>query len=105
MFGLERTMKWCDRHLEGMRRSRRSALASICAGAMKIKGLGVLVLGRAMDDPAMARHRIKKDGPLQVGEVDRVMGLGLEDLPAQVRMPVSARRSSRPNSASSVLTA
>jgi len=34
-------------------------LASICAGAMKMKGLGVLALGRAMDGPAMAKHRIR----------------------------------------------
>jgi hypothetical protein len=66
MFGPEKIMKWCDRHLQGMRRSRRSALASICAGAMKMKGLGVLALGRAMDGPAMAKHRIKR--------VDRFLG-------------------------------
>lgn len=66
MFGPEKIMKWCDKHLQGMRRSRRSALASICAGAMKMKGVGVLALGRAMHGPTSAKHRIKR--------VDRFLG-------------------------------
>lgn len=66
MFGPSKIMKWCDNNLQGMRRSRRSALASICGGAMKLKGVGVLSLGRAMDGPTSAKHRIKR--------VDRFLG-------------------------------
>ena len=66
MFGPNKIMKWCDNNLQGMRRSRRSALASICAGAMKMKGVGVLALGRAMEGPVNAKHRIKR--------VDRLLG-------------------------------
>lgn len=66
MFGPSKIMKWCDDNLQGLRRSRRSTLASICAGAMKLKGVGVLSLGRAMDGPVSAKHRIKR--------VDRFLG-------------------------------
>jgi hypothetical protein len=59
-------MKWFDRHLQVVRRSRRKTLAHIAAGAMKMKGVGVLALGRAMDGPATAKHRIKR--------VDRFLG-------------------------------
>lgn len=66
MFGPTKIMKWCDTNLQGVRRSRRTTLASICAGAMKMKGVGVLALGRAMDGPARAKHCIKR--------VDRFLG-------------------------------
>lgn len=66
MFGPNKIMKWCDNNLQGVRRSRLSALACICAGAMKLKGVGVLALGRAMDGPTTAKHRIKR--------VDRFLG-------------------------------
>ncbi|MCP4645259.1 MAG: IS4 family transposase [bacterium] len=60
MFGPSKIMKWLDRNLQDVRRSRRKALAHIAAGAMKMKGVGVLALGRAMDGPAIAKHRIKR---------------------------------------------
>jgi hypothetical protein len=60
MFGPSKIMKWFDRHLQVVRRSRRSTLAHIAAGAMKMKGTGVLSLGRSMDGPALAKHRIKR---------------------------------------------
>lgn len=60
MFGPSKIMKWCDRNLQGVRRSRRKTLAHITSGAMKMKGLGVLALGRAMEGPAIAKHRIKR---------------------------------------------
>lgn len=66
MFGPQKIMKWCDDNLQGMRRSRRTTLASICAGAMKLRGVGVLALGRSMDGPVSAKHCIKR--------VDRFLG-------------------------------
>lgn len=60
MFGPSKIMKWFDRNLQVVRRSRRKTLAHIAAGAMKMKGVGVLALGRAMDGPAIAKHRIKR---------------------------------------------
>lgn len=60
MFGPCKIMKWFDRNLQVVRRSRRKTLAHIAAGAMKMKGVGVLALGRAMDGPAFAKHRIKR---------------------------------------------
>lgn len=60
MFGPSKIMKWFDRNLQDVRRSRRKTLAHIAAGAMKMKGVGVLALGRAMDGPAIAKHRIKR---------------------------------------------
>ena len=49
-----------------MRRSRMKSLASIVSGAMRMQGSGVLALGRAMDGPTSAKHRIKR--------VDRFLG-------------------------------
>lgn len=49
-----------------MRQSRRKTLAAIVNGAMRLHGTGVLALGRAMDGPAQAKHRIKR--------VDRFLG-------------------------------
>lgn len=60
MFGPSKIMKWLDQNLQAVRRSRRTTLAYITAGAMKMKGVGVLALGRAMDGPALAKHRIKR---------------------------------------------
>ena len=60
MFGPSKIMRWFDQHLQGVRRSRRKTLAHVVAGAMKMKGVGVLALGRAMDGPALAKHRIKR---------------------------------------------
>ena len=60
MFGPSKIMKWFDRNLQVVRRSRRKTLAHVAAGAMKMKGVGVLALGRSMDGPAIAKHRIKR---------------------------------------------
>ena len=60
MFGPSKIMKWFDRNLQVVRRSRRKALSHIAAGAMRMKGVGVLALGRAMEGPALAKHRIKR---------------------------------------------
>lgn len=60
MFGPSKIMKWFDQHLQDVRRSRLKTLAHVVAGAMKMKGVGVLALGRAMDGPTDAKHRIKR---------------------------------------------
>lgn len=60
MFGPSKIMKWFDQNLQEVRRSRRKTLAHAVAGAMKMKGVGVLALGRAMDGPVAAKHRIKR---------------------------------------------
>lgn len=60
MFGPSKIMTWCDQNLQAVRRSRRKTLAHVVAGAMRMKGVGVLALGRAMDGPAIAKHRIKR---------------------------------------------
>jgi hypothetical protein len=60
MFGPSKIMRWFDGNLQAVRRSRRTTLAHLVAGAMKMKGVGVLALGRAMDGPAHAKHRIKR---------------------------------------------
>lgn len=60
MFGPAKIMTWCDQNLQTVRRSRRKTLAHVVAGAMRMKGVGVLALGRAMDGPTTAKHRIKR---------------------------------------------
>ena len=60
MFGPSKIMRWFDNNLQMVRRSRRKTLACIVAGAMKMKGIGVLALGRSMDGPVFAKHRIKR---------------------------------------------
>ena len=66
MFGPSKIMKWCVDNLQGVRRSRLTTLSSICAGAMKMRGVGVLALGRAMEESTSAKHCIKR--------VDRFLG-------------------------------
>lgn len=66
MFGPAKIMKWFAQNLQAVRLSRRKTLAHVVAGAMKMKGVGVLALGRAMDGPVEAKHRIKR--------VDRFLG-------------------------------
>ena len=66
MFGPAKIMKWFDGNLQVVRRSRRKTLAHIVDGAMQLKGVGVLNLGRAMSGDTCAKHRIKR--------VDRFLG-------------------------------
>lgn len=60
MFGPDKIMKWFEQNLQEVRRSRRKTLAHLVAGAMKMKGVGVLALGRSMEGPVAAKHRIKR---------------------------------------------
>ena len=66
MYDPSNILAWLEEKVEGMRRSRMKTLASIVSGAMRMQGSGVLALGRAMDGPTAAKHRIKR--------VDRFLG-------------------------------
>lgn len=66
MFDPSKILTWFDENFQSVRRSRRKTLAAIVGGAMKMRGSGVLALGRAMDGPVSAKHRIKR--------VDRFLG-------------------------------
>jgi hypothetical protein len=66
MYDPDNILAWLEEKVEGMRRSRMKTLASIVGGAMRMRGSGVLALGRAMDGEAKAKNRIKR--------VDRFLG-------------------------------
>lgn len=66
MFDPNKIVTWFDENFQSIRRSRRKAVASVVAGAMKMQGTGVLALGRAMGGETTAKHRIKR--------VDRLLG-------------------------------
>lgn len=65
MYAASKILAWLEEKVQ-MRQSRRKTLAAIVAGVMRLQGSGVLALGRAMDGPAKAKHRIKR--------VDRFLG-------------------------------
>ena len=82
MFGPDKMMKWFDGNLQIVRRWRRKTLAHIVGGAMPMKGVGVLNLGRAMAGPTTAKHRIKR--------VDRFLGnKQIEFFPSMKRSSMS----------------
>lgn len=66
MYDPSKILTWLADNVQSMRRSRQKTLAAIVSGAMRMKGCGVLALGRAMDGPSKAKHRIKR--------VDRFLG-------------------------------
>lgn len=79
MYGPERILAWLEGHVKSMRRSRRKTLAAVVAAAMRMKGVGVLALGRAMAGVVGAKHCIKRvwrflrnDG-LETEEVSRAL--------------------------------
>ena len=65
MYDPSKIVTWLEEKVQ-MRQSRRKTLAAIVSGAMRLQGTGVLALGRAMEGPAQAKHRIKR--------VDRFLG-------------------------------
>lgn len=65
MYDPSNILSWLEENVQ-MRQSRRKTLAAVASGAMRLQGSGVLALGRAMDGPAKAKHRIKR--------VDRFLG-------------------------------
>lgn len=60
MYNAQQVFGWLSTHIKGMRLSRLRTLSAIVSGAMKMKGVGVLSLGRAMDGDVAAKHRIKR---------------------------------------------
>lgn len=66
MYAPSKIVSWFAQNFQSLRASRSKTLAAIVAGAMKMKGSGVLALGRAMDSDAFIKHRIKR--------VDRFLG-------------------------------
>lgn len=66
MYGSSNILAWLEANVEGMRRSRMKTVSAVVGGAMRMQGCGVLALGRAMEGPAAAKHRIKR--------VDRFLG-------------------------------
>lgn len=68
MYDPSKILTWFEQKVHRMRRSRMKTMAAIVSGAMRMRGCGVLALGRAMDGPAKAKHRIKR--------VDRFLGNG-----------------------------
>jgi hypothetical protein len=51
---------WIRNHVPSMRLSRAKTLGALVVGAMKMRGAGVLALGRAMEGTAAPKHRIKR---------------------------------------------
>ncbi len=66
MYDPSTILTWLEEDVLSMQRSRIKTLAAIAGGAMQMQGSGVLALGRAMEGPTAARHRIKR--------VDRFLG-------------------------------
>lgn len=60
MYGFNSIFTWVQGRISGMRLSRLKTLSALVTGAMQMKGVGVLSLGRAMEGPAGAKHRIKR---------------------------------------------
>lgn len=65
MYEPSKILTWLEENVQ-MRQSRRKTLSCIVSGAMRMQGSGVLALGRSMDGPTKAKHRIKR--------VDRFLG-------------------------------
>lgn len=60
MYDPSKILAWIEANVEGMRRSRSKTLAAIVSGALQMKGVGVLALGRAMSGEVTAKHCIKR---------------------------------------------
>lgn len=73
MYDPSKILAWLDANVQ-MRRSRKKTLAAITSGAMRMQGAGVLALGRSMEGPVAAKHRIKR--------VDRFLGNAQVELDA-----------------------
>jgi len=65
MYDPRNILTWLEENVQ-MRQSRRKTAAHLVSGVMQLQGTGVLALGRAMEGPAKAKHRIKR--------VDRFLG-------------------------------
>ncbi len=59
MLGPDKTVLFLSQNGEDVRKSRMKTLAATVEGAMMMCGLGVLVLGRAVQTLTTAKHNIK----------------------------------------------
>jgi hypothetical protein len=53
-------LDWLKKNVSGMRLSRQKTLSTLVAGAMQMRGIGVLALGKAIAGPAKTKHKIKQ---------------------------------------------
>jgi hypothetical protein len=60
MYDPQQILRWLEVHVQPMRHSRRKTLASIVTAALRMRGVGVLALGRAMAGVVGAKHCIKR---------------------------------------------
>jgi hypothetical protein len=60
MYDPTQILAWLESHVQGVRRSRLKTLSAIVSGALMMKGVGVLALGRAMSGEVSAKHCIKR---------------------------------------------
>lgn len=60
MYDPSKILTWIVANVEGMRLSRCKTLAAIVSGALLMRGVGVLALGRAMSGEVAAKHCIKR---------------------------------------------
>lgn len=60
MYDPSKILAWIVANVEGMRLSRAKTLAAIVSGALAMRGVGVLALGRAMSGEVAAKHYIKR---------------------------------------------
>lgn len=60
MYDPSKILAWITANVQGMRLSRCKTLAAIVSGALLMRGVGVLALGRAMSGEVAAKHCIKR---------------------------------------------
>lgn len=60
MYDPEAILAWLQPHVQGARLSRLKTLSAIVSGALVMRGVGVLALGRAMAGEVSAKHCIKR---------------------------------------------
>jgi hypothetical protein len=62
MLGPGEIFMWIAREIKPMRRSRQKTLACVTEAAMRLRGAGVLALGRCLDSGTTIKHAIKRVG-------------------------------------------
>ncbi len=60
MYSYNHILEWIYENVKPMRRSRQTTLGMVVAAAMRMKGVGVLALGRSMPAKTTAKHSIKR---------------------------------------------
>ena len=60
MYDPGKILVWLNDNVESMRLSRKKTLSAIVGSALRMEGVGVLALGRAMAGEVSAKHCIKR---------------------------------------------